>query len=255
MQYAPERPIKNGESPLGQTLTHAAQCVKCREIKPIADFKAHLTRAQGVARGNKNNYRVEIESSLCKVCRPKPKPLRKLTAKEMQNRVTSGDLHPFIMRKQLEDRAELTRAKQSAGAHALHAKRRASHWAPILQALIKEINKVRDQKKYAKAHAYPEVLAFAETYHRELISLRTLLRVNSTKPDNRPDTPHWQDQVTAQTRITVCDTWDAIPLPLRVKMRIPALLAADYQDAAVPIPDSVVGNAAYRLEKAKKSAE
>jgi hypothetical protein len=255
MQDAYERPIKNGESPLGQTFTHAAQCAHCREIKPVADFKTHLTRAQAVARGYKNNYLVEIDSSICKSCRPKPKPLRKLTVKEMQNRVTSGALSEFVMEKKLEERAILTRGKRVEAALSVHAKRRASHWAPILQAIIKEINKTRDQKKYAKANGYAEVLTFAETYHQELVHLRTILRMNAVKPDNRPDSIHWQDHVTEKTRITVRDTWDAIPMPLRIKMRLPALLDANYQDHAVPIPDSVVGKPAYRLEKARKSAE
>jgi hypothetical protein len=103
-----------------ENLGRGGYCSRCNTIKPIEHFTRYLTNAEAKSRGYAANYRVKVETSTCKDCRPKARPPSKLRAAELRQRVSSGDLDPitagYIHKKRLARATisrKLGRAKQA----------------------------------------------------------------------------------------------------------------------------------------------
>jgi hypothetical protein len=103
-----------------ENLGRGGYCSRCNTIKPIEHFTRYLTNAEALSRGYAANYRVKVETSTCKDCRPKARPPSKLRAAELRQRVSSGDLDEvtagYIHRKRLARAAmsrKVGRAKQA----------------------------------------------------------------------------------------------------------------------------------------------
>lgn len=69
-------------------------CKKCGRTSPIKDFKKRISVAQARALYKRQNITKPqtILSTLCKACRPKPKPPSKLTLKDIQNKKATGEM-------------------------------------------------------------------------------------------------------------------------------------------------------------------
>ena len=88
-------------------------CAKCGESHPLKQFTYLATYAQSKAWGRAGNVRMEIISKLCRNCRPKRKPVSRLTKKEMHNKVQSGDMNAFIAKQEVaKEAAEARRLKE-----------------------------------------------------------------------------------------------------------------------------------------------
>lgn len=208
-----------------------AQCVQCKSIKPLADFKRRLTRAQSRARGYAGNVHLEIESSQCSACRPKPKKVRDLSNKELRNKVASEDLNQFIADSLIKARAERAKAAQRRAATAMWDRKRAAPWRFMVTELGKEITAVRYQEAYAKKVGKTgddSVWLFVDGYRSALIRFRAWLRLNaarsSLKNAQPPESTWWPRMLPVEERDHVEKLWRAIDIKTRVLMRHPMFL-------------------------------
>ena len=84
-------------------------CTMCKETKPQAEFKRMLTLAQTAhyLRRASVSVRTSVISVRCKDCWKLSKRKTPLTAKQIHNKVVSGDMHPVVaeitLRKRKED--------------------------------------------------------------------------------------------------------------------------------------------------------
>jgi len=83
-------------------------CTMCGEIKPIAEFKRRLTLAQSASylRRVSVKTRTSVISVRCKDCWRNSKRKSKLTRKDIQNKVASGDMHSVTAEIELRKRKD-----------------------------------------------------------------------------------------------------------------------------------------------------
>jgi hypothetical protein len=199
------------------------QCKKCRAIKPLAEFKRKLSRAQSIAKGYSGNYQLEVESAMCKACRPKTKPASVLTKKELHNKIMSGDLREHQAEEILERRAQLKPLKQGMASRKQWEKK----WAGDLRALLKpmqeEIRSVERQIRYSCTDQ-PERLKFFEWYVATLRSEKAKIEFDYAKKPRRVPECIWQDLMSGTVIVQARETWGEIPIEKRFRMKQPALV-------------------------------
>lgn len=71
--------------------TQHGLCPKCNLVKPLKSFKKLATPSQMRAWGKEGNVRMTLTMTNCKECRPKPRPLSKLSPAEIKQRIASGE--------------------------------------------------------------------------------------------------------------------------------------------------------------------
>lgn len=71
--------------------TQHGLCPKCNLVKPLKSFKKLATPSQMRAWGKEGNVRMTLTMTNCKECRPKPRPLSKLSPAEIKERIASGE--------------------------------------------------------------------------------------------------------------------------------------------------------------------
>ena len=71
--------------------TQHGLCPKCNTVKPLKSFKKLATPSQMRAWGKEGNVRMTLTMTNCKECRPKPRPLSKLSPAEIKERIISGE--------------------------------------------------------------------------------------------------------------------------------------------------------------------
>jgi len=83
-------------------------CTMCGEIKPVAEFKRTLTLAQSAhyLRRVSVKTRTSVISVRCKDCWQNSKRKSKLTRKDIQNKVASGDMHSVTAEIELRKRKD-----------------------------------------------------------------------------------------------------------------------------------------------------
>lgn len=199
-------------------------CSECGVLKPLAEFKRLLTRAQTKARGYAGTHRVEIDSKLCKSCQPKPKPLHKLTKKELLNKVASGDVNSFLADSVLKERAATVNERRSAKTSARWAEKQKKEWQKLVFNVGTEITMVRQQLKYSYMIQDMTRKEYAKTYLDVLNRLRARLRFAALKPHSAPESVYWVEHLHQEEINQVRDVWEKLPLATRARMRIPLAL-------------------------------
>jgi hypothetical protein len=203
-------------------------CSSCQTVKPPEKFKRRLSRAQSAARGYAGNVLLVIDSKLCTSCQPRPKPPKRMSKKELLNKVASGDMNELTAQLELKRRHAEARAAQRRAADAMWDKKRAAPWRFMVGRVSKEIEGVRYQQAYYKKRGTPEVLAFLSSYRTALDKLRAYLRVQATKSSLRhstpPDTHWWPAMMDKDEREAVSVAWQGIDSKTRILMRQPLFL-------------------------------
>lgn len=155
-------------------------CAKCKKSLPSSAFKRLLTFAETKARGKKGEHRMAVQSKYCKDCRPKRKPTRKLSTREIRNKVVTGDLHPLRAGLVLRKRQDDLNAKKSHGRRKAWDDARAKLWtACVLKPMSTEIERANAKRCAAKPDGQrpdPELLAFWGDYHAMLHDLRDVIK-------------------------------------------------------------------------------
>jgi hypothetical protein len=212
-----------------ETLGRGAYCSRCNTIKPIAEFKRYLTNAEALSRGYAANYKVEVESSVCKACRPKPRPINKLRAGELRQRVASGDIDAVTAAHVLNKRnARAKLARKMYG-----AKQAQKKWDADLKALLKPMsahitsvdNWLRYQTKKGVAPDAPSVV-FMVGYLALLRRQREHIKYDQLMSPKPVTQTAWQQFTPFEERLELWKKWDALPPDERQRTtKTPPLLA------------------------------
>ena len=125
-------------------------CAKCGESHPIAHFTYLATLAQSKAWGRAGNVRMSLESKNCKACRPKRKPPTKLSAKEIHNKVQTGDMNALVAKHLREKQAQKERNAQAKAARYRWLKEWKAELKKALAPITKEIVSARNAWEYAR---------------------------------------------------------------------------------------------------------
>lgn len=201
-----------------------ALCEKCKAIKPLADFKKYLTLTESKARGYVGQVRVQVESRFCKACRPKKKPISKLTSKELQNKAVSGDLSPTVVAHRKAAIYVKAHAAQVAGGHKGQHAKRLNEWSGVLDAMQIELNKVRQQEKYCLMHGPAEMAMFFRAYIGVVSAQRANTKMQAMIGTQRAPEGVWQQLVTPERVSELREMWEDQPIEQRINRRIPVLL-------------------------------
>lgn len=82
-------------------------CKKCGETKARAEFKRRMTAEEySIALNRRVETGTTVISSLCRPCQPKRKPLKKLTLKQLRNKITNKRLNPIIGEALIKEKRE-----------------------------------------------------------------------------------------------------------------------------------------------------
>lgn len=237
----------------------AAMCAVCKNIKPLAEFKRKLTRAQSRARGYSGNTGVEIESSMCKTCQPHTKGLGELTAKEIHNRVQAGDLYVTVANAELEKRKAKATINRQMATSAAWVTAKTAPWVEVMAGLRKELACTQQQEKHVKT-AWPELdLTFFLEYKLLLTQLRERMKFMWKGKGMPPQHMHWENYVEWEERLRIQRLWESLPDEYRKRARLPSLASRvpPPEDRAPPKVSSLAkdGSPKARLERVKAMKE
>ena len=116
------------------------QCALCKEHKPKAEFKRTLTLRQTKAllRSSTITTRHTSISKNCKACRkPRGNKRRKLSIKDIKNKMASGDMHTIIGQAKLKERAENISKTRSRVMRAYWQKKKNEPLTTLMASLAK----------------------------------------------------------------------------------------------------------------------
>lgn len=218
----------------------AAMCSKCGAIKPIKDFQRRMSKAYAQGMGKAAGVGMVVESSMCKACQPKPKPVHKLTRKELHNKVQSGDVHAMVAEAVLEKRHTRARIKMREAVQSTWDKVRMAHWDALIDTTQKELRRVQQQEKYVKTNPKTcdeeSLLTFFVEYKALLTAsvARLKMRQRTHIKKDSPLPPHadWQGYIDPTDWQKVRTLWEATPFTYRTASKNPALLSVHPEDAA-----------------------
>ena len=208
----------------------AAICTKCGAVKPLAEFKRRLSRMQSQARGYVGAHALEIESSMCKACQPKAKPLKEQTQRTLKNMAASGDARPYIVNEIL---AERKANKVKSGRIASVKRWRKVHeaqWGSVIEGARAELLAVHQQHKYAKKQNQTggqAVHEFLEAYKTLLITTKASIGLAAEQtqggPSKHKNGTDWLSYIDNDTKDQALELWHAIQPEMRVRMRQPEI--------------------------------
>ena len=198
-------------------------CAKCGESHPRSRFTYLATYAQSKAWGRAGNVRMQVESKLCSDCRPKRKPKTKLSAKEIHNKVQSGDMNARM--------ADYLRAKQEQderNAQAIAARKRwLKEWKTELKTALapitKEIISARNTYKYAQEKGYVDKAEFYKEYTGMLKRAKEYAEYSHALHPRRPASARWADYIEPEVMAKIKELWAALP-PVYKHSRTPLLI-------------------------------
>jgi hypothetical protein len=232
----------------------AAMCAKCRRIRPIAEFKRTLTKAQSKARGYMGSVALVIESSMCRECQPRLKDVQHLTRQELHNRVSAGDLNPEVAQALVAKRKKAASTAQRTAAKRAWDSARTEPWATPLGDANAELTRLRQQEKYVKKTTALDLTFFVE-YKLLLTATIARMKFEKMRSAKEPQFLDWQGFIDAPTYAKMFSLWESLPIEYRQRVKQPALFTLLPGDAR-PGPRintlSTKPSPAVRLAQGKK---
>ena len=198
-------------------------CAKCGESHPIAHFTYLATLAQSKAWGRAGNVRMTIESKNCKACRPKRKPTTKLSAKEIHNKVQTGDMNVLVAKHLREKQAQDERNAQAIAARKRWLKVWKAELADVLAPIKWEIVSARNAWMYAKRNGYVDKATFYHEYMGMLKRAKEYAEYSHALHPRRPASAEWDDYIEPEVFTKIRDMWAALP-PIYKQSRTPMLI-------------------------------
>jgi hypothetical protein len=198
-------------------------CAKCGESRPLNDFTYLATYAQSKAWGRAGNVRMELESKNCKACRPKRKPPTKLSAKEIHNRVQTGDMNVLVAKHLREKQAQDERNAQAMAARKRWLKVWKAELKQALAPITREIISARNAHLYAKDKGYVDKAEFYFRYHAILKHEKAHIELSHATNPRRPHSARWADYLADNVFTIVREMWAGLP-PIYKAGKIPLLI-------------------------------
>ena len=201
-------------------------CAKCGESHPLNHFTYLATYAQSKAWGRAGNVRMTLESKNCKACRPKRKPTTKLSAKEIHNKVQSGDMNALMAKHLREKQAQDERNKQAMAARKRWLKVWKAELKEALAPITREIISARKIWEYAYDKGYVDKANFYQEYGELLRREKNLVELDHMTNPRRPTSARWADYIGDAVFSRVRGMWAVLPptfkhshIPLLIKYR------------------------------------
>ena len=198
-------------------------CAKCGESHPRSRFTYLATYAQSKAWGRAGNVRMQVESKLCADCRPKRKPKTKLSAKEIHNKVQTGDMNALMATHLREKQAQDERNKQAVAARKRWLKVWKAELADALKPITYEIISARNTWHYARGKGYVDKAEFYFEYMGMLKLAKNRVEFNHALHPRRPPSARWADYIDPAIFAKARDMWAALP-PIFKQSKIPLLI-------------------------------
>lgn len=198
-------------------------CAKCGESHPPSIFKYRATYAQSKAWGRAGNVRMEIESKLCRNCRPKRKAVNKLTKKELHNKVQTGDINAFLARQAAAKLARDAKNKQAISSRKRWLKLWKAELKEALEPITREIVSARKIWEYAKDKGYVDKADFYFRYHAILKHEKNHVEYAHMTTPSRPPSSRWADYLHPNVFAIVREMWATLP-PIYKHSHIPLLI-------------------------------
>lgn len=199
-------------------------CAKCGQSHPLAHFMYRATYAQSKAWGRAGNVRMELESKNCRACRPKRKPDRKLTAKEIHNKVQTGDMNVLMAKHLRIKQAQDERNKQAMAARKMWLKKWKAELKTALAPLTKEITSARKAWEYAHDKGYVDKADFYKEYCGMLKRAKDLAEYNHALHPRRPPSARWADYIEPEVMTKIKELWAALPPIFQQSGKLPMLI-------------------------------
>ena len=174
------------------------QCGQCQEFYRLSEYRVRLSRAASEGRGLYDGKRQWMEMSICRQCRPKPRPYTSMTERELNTLVLSNDITREYADQILSTRERNARRKMSNAVKKRWERERLARVKPALDLCAAERNAVKAQLRYALANDKREVIAFCEMYLQVINEYANSVRVSKEIHD-----------VPSATKVQVFDAWHA----------------------------------------------
>ena len=199
-------------------------CAKCGESHPPSSFKYRSTLAQSKTWGRAGNVRMLIESKLCKNCRPKRKPTAKLTAKEIHNKVQSGDMSEYMAKMLRKKHERDAKNKQGISARKRWEKQWKAELKEVLAPITREIVNARNVWTYARDKGYVDKAVFYHEYMGLLMHEKAHAEMNYTINPRRPTSARWADYIHPNVFTMVREMWSTLPPIYKHSGKVPMLI-------------------------------
>ena len=199
-------------------------CAKCGESRPLNHFTYLATYAQSKAWGRAGNVRMTLESKNCKACRPKRKPTTKLSAKEIHNKVQSGDMNALMAKHLREKQAQDERNKQAMAARKRWLKVWKAELKEALKPIGKEIISARKIWEYAYDKGYVDKANFYQEYGELLRREKNLVELDHMTNPRRPTSARWADYIDPSVFNRTREMWAVLPPTFKHAGKIPLLI-------------------------------
>jgi hypothetical protein len=167
-----------------------------------------------------------LESKNCKACRPKRKPTTKLSAKEIHNKVQSGDMNALMAKHLREKQAQDERNKQAMAARKRWLKVWKAELKEALAPITREIVSARKIWEYAYDKGYVDKANFYQEYGELLRREKNLVELDHMTNPRRPTSARWADYIEPEVFARLREMWSTLPpaykhshIPLLIKYR------------------------------------
>jgi hypothetical protein len=164
-----------------------------------------------------------LESKNCKACRPKRKPPSKLSAKEIHNKVQTGDMNVLVAKHLREKQAQDERNKQGMASRKRWERQWKAELKEALAPLTKEIASARKAWEYARDKGYVDKAEFYFEYHGMLKKAKNWAENDYLLKPSRPPSSRWADYIGDAVFTRTREMWAALP-PVYKHSRLPLLI-------------------------------
>jgi hypothetical protein len=166
---------------------------------------------------------MEIISKLCRNCRPRRKPVSRLTKKEMHNKVQTGDMNAFIAKHEVAKRKLDAKNRQAIASRKRWEREWRAELREALTPITKEIISARKIWEYARDKGYVDRATFYHEYHGLLMHEKTHAEMQHLLKPSRPPSSRWADYISPAVLTRVREMWAGLP-PIYKAGKIPLLI-------------------------------
>jgi len=208
-------------------------CKRCKATKPLAEFRYQLTRAQMKAQGYAGNVLVTAEGKVCKECRPKRKPLTRMTIAELKAKSMTGDVHPMIAQARIKQKREDANALRKRARIERWHEVWAEQWEGVLQPLRDHLRKTGQVKLLAIKTGRKSKAKFLEIYTQALRKELASLTLHYKTQRRPPTYARWEEYIPPEVQMDLKRAWEEMPLDERVRMNtVPLMVKYRYDPQA-----------------------
>lgn len=218
--------------------TQHGLCPKCKLVKPLKSFKKLATPSQMRSWGKEGNVRMTLTMTNCKECRPKPRPLSKLSPAEIKERIVSGETiykDPAKGEQILANRIERSKAAMVRSGKERQYDKKRVRWAGIVEEVSTthrlfdlRVRNLRTRFPLPRGlghHSSPtdfatlcrqldrwdEVAVQLIAYTQACIDALKRIKLLLKPVPITPPPPSWQHLLTEEESTTIQSLWDVLP--------------------------------------------